>query len=94
MVDARGVGSLRRYLAAPWFIVQAAGLGVRGRTVCACHDVAESTLRRAIADGCDVAALSARFGCGTGCGSCVPELRRMVAAAVAGTPSRTEPVAA
>lgn len=49
-----------------------------GRIVCSCFSVGENAIRAAIADGCDSAsALGARLRCGTGCGSCVPELKAL-----------------
>lgn len=54
----------------------------RGRILCNCLDVAEADIAAAIAEGaglCDLASLQARLGCGTGCGACVPEIRRMLA---------------
>jgi len=57
-----------------------AGPVVRDRTVCQCKGVAASAINAAIARGADVAALKATLGCGTVCGSCVPELSRMCGA--------------
>ncbi len=53
----------------------------RGRTICACGSVGEATLRKAILEqGLDsVEAIGAATGAGTHCGSCVPELRRLLA---------------
>ena len=54
----------------------------RGRVVCNCLNVSEADLAAAIAEGAgvlDFAALQARLRCGTSCGSCVPEIRRMLA---------------
>ena len=50
--------------------------------ICACHGVGEETLRRAIRDdGADsVAALGTLVKAGTQCGSCIPELERLLAA--------------
>ncbi|AOM00361.1 MULTISPECIES: nitrate reductase [Cobetia] len=50
-----------------------------GTMVCACHQVGELTIRQAIQSGdrC-VEALGARLACGTRCGSCLPELKRLV----------------
>ncbi|BAK76297.1 assimilatory nitrate reductase (NADH), alpha subunit [Pseudogulbenkiania sp. NH8B] len=53
----------------------------RSRVVCACTGVREDAIVQAIATGCDVERLKSGLGCGSGCGSCVPELTRMVAAA-------------
>jgi assimilatory nitrate reductase catalytic subunit len=50
----------------------------RARVVCACVGVREDAIRKAVAAGCDVDGLKSQLGCGTGCGSCVPELARLV----------------
>jgi assimilatory nitrate reductase catalytic subunit len=52
-----------------------------GRTVCACFSVGEKTIRNAIQDQKldSVEAVGACLKAGTGCGSCVPEIRRLVA---------------
>jgi len=50
------------------------------RAVCACFKVAESQVRSAVAAGATLAKLQKELKCGTNCGSCVPELRRLVAA--------------
>jgi assimilatory nitrate reductase catalytic subunit len=49
------------------------------RAVCACFRVPESTIRSAIAAGAGLAKLQNELKCGTNCGSCVPELRRLMA---------------
>jgi assimilatory nitrate reductase catalytic subunit len=54
------------------------GVVARARVVCSCEGVREDAIRSAIAAGCDVDGLKAKLRCGTGCGSCVPELARMV----------------
>ena len=51
------------------------------RAVCACFKVVESELRSAIAGGATLAELQKHLKCGTSCGSCVPELRRLLSAA-------------
>jgi len=51
-----------------------------GRIVCACHGVGENELVRAIAQGDrSVEALGKRLKAGTQCGSCVPELKALLA---------------
>lgn len=52
----------------------------RGRIVCNCHNVAEADIRTAIAQGADLDALQQTLKCGTACGSCVPEIKRMLPA--------------
>ncbi|MCY0389228.1 molybdopterin-dependent oxidoreductase [Robbsia sp. Bb-Pol-6] len=54
----------------------------RDRVVCSCRNVRESVIRRAVANGADVPTLKHTLGCGTVCGSCVPELTRLCAARV------------
>ncbi|MDC7700395.1 nitrate reductase [Vogesella indigofera] len=53
---------------------------VRSRVVCSCEGVREDAICAGIAKGLDVDGLKRELRCGTGCGSCVPELVRMVAA--------------
>jgi assimilatory nitrate reductase catalytic subunit len=50
------------------------------RAVCACFKVSESRIRSAVAAGATLGKLQKELRCGTNCGSCVPELRRLVAA--------------
>ena len=59
----------------------ASGAADAGPLVCACFGVAASKIRDAITSGAatDVAAIGALLKAGTNCGSCVPELRRIVA---------------
>ncbi|MGC2519579.1 MAG: molybdopterin-dependent oxidoreductase [Burkholderiales bacterium] len=51
----------------------------RGRIVCICFDVPEAKIRAAVERGADLAALQRTLKCGTNCGSCAPELRRLCA---------------
>jgi assimilatory nitrate reductase catalytic subunit len=53
----------------------------RDRVVCSCKQVKESRINEAIANGATVPELKAALGCGTVCGSCVPELKRLVESA-------------
>ncbi len=52
-----------------------------GRTVCACFNVGEKTLCERIKafDIATVAEIGERLGAGTGCGSCIPELKKLMA---------------
>ena len=51
-----------------------------GGTVCACFNVGRNAIETAIADGCrNLSSLGARLKAGTNCGSCVPELRELIA---------------
>jgi assimilatory nitrate reductase catalytic subunit len=49
----------------------------RGRIVCNCLDVSENEIKSAISAGADLAALQGKLKCGTECGSCLPELKRL-----------------
>lgn len=52
----------------------------RARVVCACEGVREDAICAGIRRGLDVDGLKRELRCGTGCGSCVPELKRLCAA--------------
>ncbi|HEV2703536.1 MAG TPA: molybdopterin-dependent oxidoreductase [Steroidobacteraceae bacterium] len=50
-----------------------------GAVVCSCHGVGRRTIEAAIGNGCkDPAAIGRLTRAGTNCGSCVPELRRII----------------
>ncbi len=72
------VEALRRVLLAP---VPAAptDFSPRGRVVCNCWNVPERDIVAAIEAGANLPALQQTLRCGTQCGSCVPELKRMLA---------------
>ncbi|HKB61023.1 MAG TPA: molybdopterin-dependent oxidoreductase [Gallionellaceae bacterium] len=71
----------------PWLFAPLAeppqGMAQRGRIVCNCLDVSEQEIRREVTQGADFATLQAKLKCGTQCGSCVPELKRLAGGAVA-----------
>ena len=73
---------LRKWIFAPLATPPAAG-PARGRIVCNCFDVSENEIRADLAAGLDLAALTEKRKCGSNCGSCLPELKRMVAQGVA-----------
>jgi assimilatory nitrate reductase catalytic subunit len=52
----------------------------RGRTLCNCFDVAESEIDAFLVKSNSLPELQASLRCGTNCGSCLPELKRKVAA--------------
>ncbi len=56
------------------------GLAATGPVVCACFGVSLGAIRNAISSGgaCDVAAIGKALRAGTNCGSCLPELKRIV----------------
>jgi assimilatory nitrate reductase catalytic subunit len=49
--------------------------------VCNCYDVSEDEIARELAAARPLGEVQARLKCGTECGSCLPELRRLAAAA-------------
>jgi len=80
-----GTADLRKWLFAPLATPPAAG-PARGRIVCNCFDVSENEIRADLAAGLDLAGLQAKTRCGSNCGSCLPELKRMAAQAEAPVP--------
>jgi assimilatory nitrate reductase catalytic subunit len=56
------------------------GLAALDRAVCACFKVGQSSIRAAVAAGATLDALMKNLKCGTNCGSCLPELRRLTSA--------------
>jgi assimilatory nitrate reductase catalytic subunit len=55
-----------------------------GVTVCACFGVGRNAIEAAIAAGCrDLFSIGHRLKAGTNCGSCVPELQRLIGNALA-----------
>ena len=56
------------------------GLATSGPIVCACFGVGRTTICDAIVAGAgSVAEIGARLKAGTNCGSCIPELKRLIA---------------
>jgi len=52
---------------------------VQGRLVCSCNNVGVGNLQQKISEGCsDMAALCDATGAGSGCGSCRPEVKRIL----------------
>ncbi|MFT3904700.1 MAG: molybdopterin-dependent oxidoreductase [Steroidobacteraceae bacterium] len=51
-----------------------------GATICSCFGVGRNRILQAIADGCvDPKQIGAKLKAGTNCGSCIPELRKLIA---------------
>ncbi|MFT3736249.1 MAG: molybdopterin-dependent oxidoreductase [Rhodocyclaceae bacterium] len=68
----------RKWLLAP--LADAPGGEVaRGKIICSCFDVAENDIRAGLAAGESLEQVQARLKCGTNCGSCLPELKRLAA---------------
>ncbi len=77
MIERAPADAVRRWLFAPLPKPPVAG-STRGRIVCNCLNVSENEIKDAVAAGADLAKLQATLRCGTSCGSCVPELKRLL----------------
>ncbi|MHB1332776.1 MAG: nitrate reductase [Sulfuriferula sp.] len=77
MAEGVEIAPLRSWVLAP-VATPPAGSHSRGRIICNCLDVPETRILEALVQGADLTALQAGLKCGTECGSCVPELKRMV----------------
>ena len=77
IADGAEAAPWRAWMLAPVARPPAGGVG-RGRIICNCLDVAEPDILAAIAGGADLSTLQATLRCGTECGSCMPELKRML----------------
>jgi assimilatory nitrate reductase catalytic subunit len=57
------------------------GMADTGPTICACFGVGLNTIRNTLASGlaADVASIGTALRAGTNCGSCLPELKKIVA---------------
>lgn len=56
---------------------------VEGRLVCSCNNIGSGNLQKKIAAGCtELAALCSATGAGTGCGSCRPEVKKILEGAL------------
>ncbi len=52
-----------------------------GRIICSCHQVSQASIVAAVEEGaCNHVELGRKLRCGTNCGSCIPELRQLIAA--------------
>lgn len=61
--------------------VAASGKAPTGTIICSCFGIGEAQISQAVSAGCrTVQALGDRLKCGTNCGSCIPELKRIVLA--------------
>ena len=77
IVSGGEMGELRAMVFAPQ--ANPPGLTRRARMVCHCAKVDEAAIYQALAGGASPDSLRDTLGCGSGCGSCMPEVRRMAA---------------
>ena len=54
----------------------------RDKVLCNCKNVGQRAIVEGIERGLDLPALKTRLGCGTQCGSCVPEIKRLIQAVI------------
>jgi len=80
----------RRWILAP-IASTPTGQTPRGRVVCNCFDVSEARIRAELGAGATLEQVQELLQCGTSCGSCLPELRRM-AIETRGTAKPAQPV--
>jgi assimilatory nitrate reductase catalytic subunit len=50
----------------------------RGKIICNCLDISQNEIIETIELGADLITLQNKLKCGTECGSCLPELKRLV----------------
>ena len=77
MADGVIADTLRHWMLAP-LASPPAGTVTRGKIICNCMNVSETEILDAISKGADLAALKDSLRCGTQCGSCVPEIQRIL----------------
>ena len=68
--------ALRPWLLAP-LSAPPAGQTQRGRIICNCLNISEQEIIHEFKNGLDLMAVQAKLKCGTECGSCLPELKRL-----------------
>jgi assimilatory nitrate reductase catalytic subunit len=68
---------LRRWALAP-VVAPPTGQKGRGKIVCNCLDVSQNEIIDNIEIGADLVTLQNKLKCGTECGSCIPELKKLV----------------
>ncbi|MDQ8022956.1 MAG: molybdopterin-dependent oxidoreductase [Moraxellaceae bacterium] len=68
----------RKWLLAP-LAEPPGGAQARGKVVCNCFDVSETDILAGFKGGESLEQVQGRLKCGTNCGSCIPELKRLAA---------------
>ncbi|CAM3147761.1 nitrate reductase [Pseudomonas floridensis] len=77
-LEERVDAPLRRWLLAPLSSEPGKGAATRDKTLCNCMNVSQSAVMKGIECGLDLNQLKQQLGCGTQCGSCVPEIKRLI----------------
>ena len=77
-LEGRTDDQLRRWLLAP-LSAPPGGAAASSKVLCNCKNVSENAVCAGINRGLDLDGLKREVGCGTHCGSCVPEIKRLLA---------------
>ena len=77
--EGKADAELRRWLLAPLSTPPGNSSKASGKTLCNCLNVSEAAVCAGIARGLDLDGLKQELKCGTSCGSCVPEIKRLLA---------------
>lgn len=77
MTTGQFTDELRRWALAPLSAPPTGQTG-RGKIICSCLDVSQNEIIDNIELGADLITLQNKLKCGTECGSCVPELKRLM----------------
>ena len=77
--EGKADAELRRWLLAPLSTPPGNSAKASGKTLCNCLNVSESAVCAGISRGLDLDGLKQELKCGTSCGSCVPEIKRLLA---------------
>lgn len=75
--DGTADQALRRWLLAP-LSTPPGGAARAVKTLCNCMNVSQDAICSGIERGLDLNGLKRELGCGTSCGSCVPEIKRLL----------------
>ncbi|MBX9755477.1 MAG: molybdopterin-dependent oxidoreductase [Pseudomonadaceae bacterium] len=82
--EGRADEELRRWLLAPLSTPPGNGGASTGsKTLCSCMNVSSAAICAGIDRGLDLNGLKQELGCGSQCGSCVPEIKRLLATPLA-----------
>lgn len=76
--EGRADQELRRWLLAPLSAAPGKPTTAADKTLCNCLNVSQSRIQAGIEKGLDLEGLKCELKCGTACGSCVPEIKRLL----------------
>ena len=77
--SGESVAEIRRWLLSPLAAPPGGSVGKVEKVVCNCMNVSLCKVQSGIDAGMDLQTLKTELGCGTQCGSCLPEIRRLIA---------------